>query len=61
MLKSVWKVYTNIIDGVKQYIVGRQMDISQPLHSGNVEYHGGYTTDKAAAEALCITLNSNEN
>ena len=31
-MKSEWKVYSNVIGDEKQYIVGRQLDTSKPLH-----------------------------
>lgn len=53
-----WKVYSNFINGEKHYIVGRRLSLDEPLHSGNVEYSGGYTTDRAEAENLADKLNS---
>ena len=52
--------FTQVIDGKKMYIVGRQLDLNKPLHGGNVEYRGGYIEDLAAAENLVAELNSEE-
>jgi len=49
-----WRVFTQVIDGKKMYIVGK------PLHGGNVEYRGEYIEDLAAAENLVAELNSEE-
>ena len=59
-MKSEWKVYSNVIGDEKQYIVGRQLDTSKPLHGGNVEYKSGYTTNKDVAHALAYSLNERE-
>lgn len=55
-----WRVFTQVIDGKKMYIVGRQLDPNKPLHGGNVEYRGEYTEDRAAVENLVAELNSEE-
>ena len=57
MAKGKWKVMSQYIGSEKMYIVGRQLDESKPLHSGNVEYHGGYTDNKAEAQAGADFLN----
>ena len=48
------------INGIKFYIVGRQLDERRPLHGGNVEYHGGYTDNRLEAEAGADFLNKAE-
>ena len=60
MAKGKWKVLSQPINGIKFYIVGRQLDESKPLHSGNVEYHGGYTDIKEKAQAGAEYLNKVE-
>ena len=60
MTKGKWKVLSQPINGIKFYIVGRQLDESKPLHSGNVEYHGGYTDIKEKAQADAEYLNKAE-
>lgn len=60
MARGKWKVFSNYINGFKHYIVGRQLDESKPLHGGNVEYHGGYTTNKEEAQAGADFLNKAE-
>ncbi len=59
-MKGTWKPYSNIICDQKMYIAGRQLDMSQPLHGGNIEYHGHYTEDSVAVEKLCAELNAQE-
>ncbi|MBQ9698246.1 MAG: hypothetical protein IJV46_06885 [Acidaminococcaceae bacterium] len=42
----------------KNYIVGRQKDMDQPLHDGNIEYAMfNYTTDKKGCERLAEQYN----
>jgi len=53
-----WRVLSQIIDGQRRYIAGRQLDPTQPLHGGNVEYAGGYTTDRELIEILVADLNA---
>ena len=59
-MKSEWKVYSNVIGDDKQYIVGRQLDTGKPLHGGNVEYKGGYTTNRDVAQDLADNLNEED-
>lgn len=58
--KGVWQVFGQTIDGEKQYIVGRQIDMAKPLHSGNIEYCGDYTTCRDAASRAADYLNEKE-
>ena len=60
MAKGKWKVMSQYIGSEKMYIVGRQLDESKQLHSGNVEYHGGYTNYKEKAQATADFLNEAE-
>ena len=56
-----WRVFRNYIVGVgDRYHVGRKLREGEPLHSGNVEYAGELTKDKAEAEALAKELNEKE-
>ena len=52
-----WKVYSQVVSGVRLYIVGRQLDMSEPLHGGNVEYRGDYSQDEKQVQSLCDELN----
>lgn len=56
-MKGQWKPYSNRIGQTTMYIAGRQLDMNQPLHSGNIEHHGDYTTDRESAHILCVKLN----
>ena len=42
------------------YIAGRIVDATKPLHSGNVEYIGGYETDRNIAQKRADDLNAAE-
>lgn len=53
-----WKPYSQVIGGVSMYITGRQKDMSKPLHSGNIEFAGGYSEDRDAVVAICDRLNN---
>ncbi len=53
-----WRVFSQVIDDRRIYIAGRLRDPAQPLHGGNVEYSGEYTTDRDAVEKLVADLNA---
>ena len=53
-----WRILSQDINGRKMYIAGRQLDPTQPLHGGNVEYASGYTTDRELIEILVADLNA---
>ena len=53
-----WRVFSQVIDDRRIYIAGRLRDPAQPLHGGNVEYSGEYTTDRDAVEARVAELNA---
>ncbi len=55
-----WRVFSNYIGGEKFFIVGRRLSMSEPLHSGNVEYRGGYIRDETEAKGLAEKLNKEE-
>jgi len=55
-----WQIMSQVINDRKMYIAGRQLDPTQPLHGGNVEYAGGYTTDRELIEILVADLNAAE-
>ena len=40
MTKGTWKVFYQMIDGKKQYILGWQKDVNKPEDGGNVELVG---------------------
>lgn len=40
MTKGTWKVFYQMIDGKKQYILGWQKDVNKPADDGNVELVG---------------------
>ena len=60
MAKGKWKVLSQPINGIKFYIVGRQLDESKPLHSGNVEYYDGYSENRVAKQIRADHLNEME-
>ncbi len=57
-MNNDWKVTTNIVCGEYLYRVYRLLDANEVDHSGNREYSGEYTKDKAAAQALADKLNA---
>ena len=59
-MKGVWKVFSNDIGDQRMYIVGRVRDTAKTVHSGNMEYHGGYTTDREEALRVAQELNEKE-
>lgn len=59
-MKGKWKTYSQYIGDRWLYIAGRQLDMSKPLHGGNVEYANGYTEDEASVVELCERLNAEE-
>ena len=60
MKTGKWKVFSNYIAGEMMYIVGRRLNMDEPLHSGNIEYFGGYTTNENEADRICRELNEKE-
>ena len=56
-MKGKWKVIHNPMAG---YIVARVRDIDNPVHSGNLEYYGEYSGNKAELQAIADKLNSEE-
>ena len=54
----LWRVFSQVIDDRRIYIAGRLRDPTQPLHGGNVEYSGEYTTDRDVVEARVAELNA---
>ena len=55
-----WEVLSQVLGGVRKYIVGRQLDINKPLHGGNVEYAPGmgYTENEQVALEKARELNA---
>lgn len=56
-MPSEWRVTCNPIDGEYLYRVYRLRDVNATDHSGNREFHGSWTADKATAEAAAKKLN----
>ena len=56
-LKGSWKVFSQVIGDTRKFIAGRQIDMSKPLHAGNIETYGDYTTDRESIHILCVKLN----
>ena len=56
-MKGKWKVIHNPMAG---YIVARVRDINAAVHSGNLEYYGEYSDDKAERQAIADELNNKE-
>ena len=52
-MKGMWSVTFNPMVGYRVY---RLRDITQVDHSGNREYFGGYTENKAEAEDIARKL-----
>ena len=53
-----WRIMSQDINGRRMYIAGRQLDLNEPLHGGNVEYYGGYSDSRGSVEDLVAELNS---
>ena len=53
-----WRILSQDINGRRMYIAGRQKDLSEPLHGGNVEYHGMYSDNHDRAEQTVAELNA---
>ena len=60
-IKSVWKVQSNYIAGLgERYIAYRVLDVSQPVHSGNVEHYGEYSENEEEVRKIVDELNRKE-
>ena len=55
-----WRILSQDINGRKLYIAGRQLDPAQPLHGGNVVYHGMYSDNHDRVEQTVAELNAAE-
>lgn len=55
-----WKIASNIVGDKKLYGVYRVIDPSQPVHSSNMEYYGGYMESRESAKTLADQLNAEE-
>jgi len=53
-----WQIMSQVINDRKMYIAGRQKDVSEPLHGGNVEYYGMYSDNHDAVEQRVAELNA---
>lgn len=56
-MKGKWKVIRNPMIG---YIVARVKNTDEAVHSGNLEYYGDYSDDKAERQAVADELNTVE-
>ena len=52
-----WQIMSQVINDRKMYIAGRQKDVSEPLHGGNVEYHGAFSDNRDEIAELVAALN----
>ena len=59
-MKGIWKPMSNLIDGKLMYIPYRKQNNLEPLHGGNIEQAGEYTTDRESVVRLCDALNAAE-
>jgi len=55
-----WRILSQDINGRRMYIAGRQKDLSEPLHGGNVEYCGMYSDNRDGIERRVEELNAGE-
>lgn len=55
---SEWKLSSNYINGKCNYIAYRLIDKNVVDHSGNREYFGHYSEDKAEVQKLVDKLNA---
>ncbi len=60
-MKSEWYVSCMKFNGTYEYIAQRTRDTSKPVHGGNVDRYGNYTTDRKTVERLVAELNEREN
>ena len=56
-MKSAWYVMYNPMGG---YIAARTRDVTQIVHSGNLEYSGNYSENKQEIAELVKKLNEAE-
>lgn len=57
MAKGNWKVFCQMIDGKKQYILGYQKDLNKPLENGNVVLVGLHKKDPVDLQREADFLN----
>lgn len=55
-----WRAFSQNINYRTMYIAGRQIDPTQPLHGGNVEYYGMYSENRESVEQQVSELNAQE-
>jgi len=56
-----WVVFSQVLGDTHKYIVGRQLNMDEPLHGGNIEYAPemeGYVEDRLFAEDIAYALNA---
>lgn len=56
-MEGYWKPYSQMVGDTRMYVAGRQKDMSQPLHGGNIEHAGGYSENRDAIILVCDNLN----
>lgn len=59
-MKGKWKPYSQMLGDTRMYIAGRQKEMAQPLHGGNIEHAGCYSENRDAVVVICDNLNSEE-
>ena len=58
-MKSNWFTQSNFVAGEGElFIATRIKDISQVVHSGNLEHYGSYDNDRDKVDAIVCRLNS---
>lgn len=57
-MSEPWSVFSQVLGEERVYIAGRLRDPSAPMHGGNVEYSGDYTSDRAEVEQRVSDLNA---
>ena len=53
-----WRVLSQFLGDRRVYIAGRQINLTQPLHGGNVEFFGMYSDNHDRAEQTVAELNA---
>lgn len=56
-MKGEWKVIRNPMIG---YIIARARNTEEAVHSGNLEYYGEYSDNKAERQTVADELNKKE-
>lgn len=56
-MENRWGVLSNYVCGEKVYAVARRLRMTEPFHSGNLEYASAWLPDREEAEQLAEKLN----